>query len=113
MSLYILLWGPPMRSQLTHSAAPRIDMPYGAEIFIVIIKDRHDDIKAHPFMEPHDAIDAARARAKELCHDEVDYEEHDYGKDEGWLFYADYSCEGDYVKVITARLNEPIVIDGQ
>ena len=79
------------------------------KIYIVIIKDRHTDTTAHPFTDPGEAIDWARSKAKEYARQPEDYEEHDYGKDEGWLFYADYSCEGDHTRVVTTELDQEIM----
>lgn len=78
------------------------------ELYIVIIEDRHADTTAHPFTHKDTAIEAARRLAKEYCRDDEDYEEHDYGKDDGWLFFANYSCEGDSIRVVTAELDKAI-----
>ena len=72
-------------------------------IYIAIWKDRHSDTTAHPFSTAKKAIDWARSKAKEHARQEDDYEEHAY---DSWLFYANYSCEGDCIYVIES------VIDG-
>jgi len=73
-------------------------------IYIVIVEDRHTDIKVYPYISPLAAIQRAKDIASEQCSHQEDYEEHDYGRDDGWIFYADYSCEGDNVKVVTAKV---------
>lgn len=78
------------------------------ELYIVIIEDRHADTTAHPFTDKEKAIAEAKRVAKEYCRHPEDYQEHDYGRDDGWLFYADYSCESDSVRVITTELDKEI-----
>ena len=75
------------------------------EIYIAIWEDHHADTTAHPFSDPQKAIDWARAKAKESCNYLGDYAEHDYGEDEGWIFYADYSSESDRVYVVIAEMD--------
>ena len=78
------------------------------KIYIAIWKDRHSDTTAHPFSDKDGAINWARAKAKEYCRFPEDYEEHDYGKDQGWIFYADYSCESDCIYVVESELDKEI-----
>lgn len=78
------------------------------KLYIVIWEDRHSDVTAHPFTDPDKAIAEAKRIAKEYAREECDYEEHDYGRDDGWLFYAQYSCESDHVRVVTAELDKEI-----
>ena len=75
------------------------------ELYIVIIEDRHSDVAVYPFSNKEKAIQEARRIAKKYCRHPEDYQEHDYGRDIGWLFYANYSCEGDHVLVVTAELD--------
>lgn len=76
------------------------------DIYIVILEDRHIDSQVYPFIDPDEAVKFARNLAKENCRFQEDYEEHDYGKDDGWLFFANTSCESDSVRVVTAELNK-------
>jgi len=78
------------------------------EIYIAIWKDRHRDTTAHPFTDADKAVEWAKAKAKDYARDPVDYEERDYGKDDGWIFYADYSCEGDCIYVTKTELDKEI-----
>ena len=78
------------------------------KIYIAIWKDRHRDTTAHPFTDKHKAIDWAKSKAKEYARDSEDYEEHDYGKNSGWVFYADYSCESDCIYVVETELDKEI-----
>ena len=79
-------------------------------IYIVIIEDRHTDVKVKPFYDKERAINHARELAKGYCDYEEDYEEHDYGKDDGWLFYAQYSCESDSVRVVEVEMEDEVSI---
>ena len=78
------------------------------KIYIAIWNDQHSDITAHPFSDPDNAVEWAKAKAKECVREPEDYEEHDYGRDSGWIFYANYSCEGDNVRVVTTDLDGEI-----
>jgi len=79
-----------------------------SDLYIVIIEDRHCDTTAHPFTDPEKAISEARRIAKKYCRFPEDYREHDYGKDDGWLFYASYSCESDHVRVVKTALDKQL-----
>lgn len=72
------------------------------KIYIVVCDDRHSDLDLQAFTDKDKAISEARKMAKEYSN-EGDYEEHDY---DGFLFYANYSCEGDKVYVMWTELNE-------
>lgn len=78
------------------------------EVYIVIWEDRHSDTTAYPFTDKEKAISEAKRIAKEYAGDKRDYKEHDYCKDSGWLFYADYSCEGDHTRVVTAKMDKSL-----
>jgi len=76
------------------------------EVYIAIWKDRHTDTTAHPFSNQNMAIDWARMKAKKMAEAyPEDYEEHDYGRDEGWVFYAEYSGEGDCIYVVESEMD--------
>jgi len=75
------------------------------KIYIAIWQDRHSDTTVHPFSDPDKAIEWARSKAKEYAREPEDYEEHDYGRDSGQIFYADYSCESDCIRVVTTELD--------
>lgn len=75
------------------------------KIYIAIWKDRHTDTTAHPFTDKGRAIGWAKAKAKECARETEDYEEHDYGREIGWVFYADYSCESDCIYVVETELD--------
>lgn len=62
------------------------------KIYNVIQNGRHTDPKATPFMFKDSAIDFARRTAANCC---VDIEDVQEQKIEGWLFYIQYSIEGD------------------
>ena len=75
------------------------------ELYIVIWSDRHSDVTVHPFTDKDVAISEARRTAKEYCKHPEYYNEEQI---DGWLFYAQYSCEGDNVRVVTAELNKEV-----
>ena len=78
------------------------------EIYIVIVEDRHSDVEAIPYTNREKAIEVAKKLANKYCRYPEDYQEHDYGKDSGWLFYASYSVESDSVRVVTATMDKEI-----
>ena len=71
------------------------------KIYIAIWKDRHSDTTAYPFSDATKAIEWSKLKAKEYAIEPEDYEEHDYG----WVFYANYSCEGDCIYVVETELD--------
>ena len=78
------------------------------ELYIVIVEDRYSDVEAMPYTSKEKAVEVAKSLAKKYCRHQDDYQEHDYGKDSGWLFYANYSCESDSVRVVTTTLDKEI-----
>ena len=75
-----------------------------ATCYIVIWQDRHSDTTVHPFTDKDKAISEAKRIAKEYCKKyPEDYKEEHIG---GWLFYAQYSCEPDHVRVVEAQMNK-------
>ncbi len=70
-------------------------------IYVVINENRHYDVEVDAFHEKDEAIDFARATAKERCHYDEDYDESETEEPDkgGIVFMATYSCEGDQVTV--------------
>jgi len=64
------------------------------KIYSVIWQDRHSDTTSKPFLDLDEAIMFARSAAKALVMDPKFYIERPI---DGWLFYAEYSCEGDCI----------------
>ena len=75
-------------------------------IYIAIWNDRHTSTTAHPFTDKKKAIEWAKSTAKDGAKELVDYQEHYYGIDQGWVFYAEYSCEGDCIYVVETELDQ-------
>lgn len=81
-------------------------------IYIVMIEDRHYDTEAHPFSTPERALDFAKAyladHADSAAH--VDPEDASMSAEDltevGWLFYAQYSVEGDCIWVLPKVIDE-------
>lgn len=77
-------------------------------IYVVMIEDRHVDVEVELFISKERAIE----RAREIFNEEDRYSD---GKDEklspsmiedGWVYFAIYSCESDSVRVMERKLNE-------
>ena len=71
------------------------------KIYLVNTEDRHADTTVEPFYNADKAVAEAKRLAKEYCRWDEDYEE---SYIDGWLFYANYSCEGDCVRVVEAEM---------
>lgn len=78
------------------------------KIYIVIIEDKHSDILVYPYSNPYKAIDCARAFVKLMSKKSGVYEEHDYGIDNGWIYFGQYTDEGDNAHVVTSKMNGDI-----
>ena len=92
-------------NQETTTEKPMCSGSTGAPCYIVIWQDRHADTTAHPFLNKEEAISEARRIAKEFCQQPEDYKEEDI---DGWLFYAQYSCESDHVRVVECVIDKEI-----
>lgn len=75
-----------------------------ADVYVVLIQDRHADADIVVFENPVDAIDYAEKEVKTGAGDYPEdievYELTDSMLADGWVFYAIYSCEGDSVRVM-------------
>lgn len=72
-------------------------------VFVVMVNDRHSDPEPFVFTTEEDAVDFARARAREYAYDQSDIDE---SPADGWLYRATYSVEGDSVWVISKGIDE-------
>ena len=77
-------------------------------VYLVIINDRHDDIEIKPFICERTAIKKAKELAKERTKRPEDYKEMSCYYSKKWLFFAEYSCEFDFVGVKKSELNEEV-----
>jgi hypothetical protein len=74
------------------------------KVYVAIWEDRHCDVTAHVFSDATQAIKWARQQAKAYDrHD--DYHER---KIADWLFYAEYSFEGDSLRVMEVELDRHV-----
>jgi len=73
--------------------------------YVVICQDRHSDTTVHPFISKKKAVSEARRMAKEYCQHPDCYKEEEIV---GWVFYAEYSCESDHVRVVEAQVDMEI-----
>ena len=78
------------------------------KIYIVIIEDKHIDTLVFPYSSAEKAIACARAFVKLMSTKSGVYEEHDYGKDNGWLYFGQYTDEGDNAHVVTSEMDGDI-----
>ena len=75
-------------------------------IYIVIIEDRHSDMEVLPFSSADDAVKFAKKTARAYCrHGKVVAGLNDAMKKDGWLYYGQYSCENDNVRVLERVLD--------
>ena len=72
------------------------------KIYCVIIEDRHFEVEIEAWADKDAAITRARSLAKKYCRFEEDYEERQLAN---WVFYAAYSCESDFVRVVECEVN--------
>lgn len=72
-------------------------------MYLVVIEDRHCDVDVEPFEDKEKAISRAKFLAKKYCRYDEDFEENQY---DGYLYYANYSCESDSVSVIERSVNK-------
>jgi len=64
------------------------------KIYNVLIKDSHCDATATPFLDKEQALEWAKEQALECCRYKEDFKEVPIN---GWLYHAEYSCDGDCV----------------
>lgn len=83
------------------------------DIYLVIVNDRHADIEVTPFTMKDTAIAFAeeQAEANALDHDDWDRELTDGMIADGWVWYCNYSCEGDDVAVVRRELRTGVTGD--
>lgn len=75
-------------------------------IYLLVIEDRHSDVKIKPFLNYDKAVSKANELAKEYCTHKEDLEENHPAEGTGILYRCVYSCEGDSVSVITAQFED-------
>lgn len=79
------------------------------KLHIVIIDDRHYDVKVFPFTERKRAEKEASVVAKLLCEDEGGYYEA-LDSDTKELRYIEYDIKGGTVSIVEAELDAPVFI---
>ena len=75
-----------------------------ADIWIVLIEDRHADVDALPFSSEEAAFAAARDAVPD---DAVPGELNEGMRRDGWVLYLPYGPEGDCVRVVKRALDAP------
>jgi hypothetical protein len=76
-----------------------------SEVYLVITEDRHADVEVTPFTNQAEAVAfAEREVSANAWHPESitgeDRELNEAMRADGWLWYCQYSTEGDNVRVI-------------
>lgn len=76
------------------------------KIYNVLINDRHTDPEIHSFTDRATAIKFAEDTVLEYCQYPEDLElmTAEQLQPDNWVYYARYSCEGDYVRVTEDEL---------
>jgi hypothetical protein len=73
------------------------------DVYVVLVQDRHADPDIKVFADAIDAIEYADRELKtgsRHCPENIEvYELTQSMLDDGWIFFATYSCEGDSVRV--------------
>jgi hypothetical protein len=72
-----------------------------ADVWIVLIEDRHSDVDARPFSSEEAAIAVARSLVPDSAEEEP---LNDAERQDGWLLLLIYGTEGDRVRVIRRSL---------
>ena len=88
-------------------------------VYVIIVQDRHTEITAYAFSDSVIAVKEARQIAKAYSVRSARggleyYCEYDFGREDGWLFFAYYTEEGDCVRVVALELDiETNVVEGE
>jgi hypothetical protein len=78
-----------------------------ADIWIVLIEDRHISVDPHPFSSEEAAIGAARS-AVPARYGAEEEELTDSAREDGWVLCLSYGTEGDCVRVVKRMLDDPM-----
>lgn len=70
-------------------------------VYVALINDRHADLEAYVFTTPTAAIEYARTCAYTYAQNADDVQEQEIAD---WLYYAQFSPESDYVRVVQCEL---------
>lgn len=77
------------------------------KVYVVLIEDRHCDPEVHVFRKRKDAVDEAKALLADYARHVGDVRVTKLNADmrsAGWVYRAQYSCEGDRITVIETVL---------
>lgn len=77
------------------------------EIFVAIIDDRHTYIEVKCFSSLEKAVSFCQDYLISIgAEDTIEEELSKDAKDEGWMYLAIYSCEGDFVGVVKTIIDK-------
>jgi hypothetical protein len=73
-----------------------------ADIWVVLIEDRHSDVEALPFSSEERAAEYARSQVDAT---DLPAELNDAMRRDGWVLYLPYGSEGDCVRVVRRTMD--------
>lgn len=73
------------------------------KIYVAIIEDRHTDPYVELFTTPEAAIEYAKEEALKGARGDASQVKEE--PIEGWLYHANFSCEGDHVRVLEKEVH--------
>lgn len=77
------------------------------KLAVAIWEDRHFDTEVELFLDPDEAVEWAREKARESDRfGDLDETLTPPMIQAGWLYRGCYSCEGDSIRVITRKVKE-------
>lgn len=83
--------------------------PPPIQVYVVIIRDRHEDVKPVVFLHESTAITFAKEFVRSKAPNPVPMEDHTLTpamKEAGWIFYDCWTTEGDCVWVIPTTIQD-------
>lgn len=73
------------------------------KVYVLIVEDRHSDTDVQVFASADLAVARAKAVAAKYARSPEDIEERQIA---GWIYFANYSCESDSVRVVEREVTD-------
>lgn len=79
------------------------------KVYCIITDDRHSDSDVRVYIDKDMAVRVARWVVKDMRERYDEDERADFGDSDtspikGWIYYGDYSCEGDSIRVVERNI---------
>lgn len=78
-------------------------------VYLVVVNDRHCDLEVQAYVTIDSALDAAEKTVLQMARHEKniewDYKLNQWQINDGVCWLVPYSCENDYVQVLSRELN--------